>query len=158
MTPERLPPGDPRLPQVLDLIRRSFAFMEGRIDPPSSMHRLTMADIARQCVDGEVWVIGAPPLACLFLTPQVDSLYLGKLAVDVDARGTGLARRLIDVAEERARARALPTLELKVRVELTENQQAFARMGFCPVGHESHPGFDRPTSVTMRRAVGSAKS
>lgn len=127
--------------------------MEGRIDPPSSMHRLTKDSIAAHCETGEAWVIGVPPIACLFLTPRDDALYLGKLAVASAHRGQGLARGLIDRAETRARALGLPALELQSRVELVENHTAFMRMGFSVSGSTAHPGFDRPASVTMRRAV-----
>ena len=40
---------------VLVLIKSSFAFMDGRIAPPSSAHRLTVADLARSAAAGEVW-------------------------------------------------------------------------------------------------------
>lgn len=138
---------------LLHLIRSEFAYMEPRIDPPSSMHRLTEADIAAKAETGEVWVIGSPPLACVFLTRQPDSLYVGKLAVAADQRGKGLARALIDVAEARARDLGLGWLELETRVELLENHAAFTRMGFQEVGRKAHAGFDRPTSITFRRAV-----
>ena len=127
--------------------------MEGRIDPPSSMHRLTEAAIADQARTGEVWVTGDPPVACLFLTPRPDALYLGKLAVADGHRGRGLARRLVDHAARRAAARGLPALELQTRIELTENHAAFARMGFAATGTTAHQGYDRPTSITMRRPV-----
>jgi hypothetical protein len=39
---------------LLALIRAEFAFMEGRIDPPSSMHGLTPETIALQARTGEV--------------------------------------------------------------------------------------------------------
>ena len=42
LTPRRLRPQDPDLPAILALIRRAFAPMEGRIDPPSSMLRMTL--------------------------------------------------------------------------------------------------------------------
>lgn len=141
---------------ILALIRRSFAAMEGRIDPPSSMHRLTVADIARQCREGEVWHVGQPPVACIFLTARPDCLYVGKLAVDARWRGRGLARGLIAHAEGRARVLGLAWLELQTRVELVENHAAFARMGFVRTGESAHPGFDRPTSITLRRAVADA--
>lgn len=41
--PRRPGPDDPCLAEVLALIRCSFAYMDGRIDPPSSMHRLTLS-------------------------------------------------------------------------------------------------------------------
>jgi ribosomal protein S18 acetylase RimI-like enzyme len=138
---------------LLALIRAAFAGMEGRIDPPSSMHALTEAAIAEQAATGEVWVVGAPPVACVFLTPKPGRLYIGKLAVAEAQRGRGLGRLLVDLAEVRARAAGLPLLELQTRVELVENHAAFAAMGFVKVGATAHPGFARPTSFTFQRAV-----
>ena len=152
--PWRLATADDPAP-VLALIRAEFAYMDGRIDPPSSMHRLTGADVARQAEAGEVWVIGPAdaPRACVFLTPKPGTLYIGKLAVAGPARGRGLARRLVDLAETRALALGLPVLELQTRVELTENHAAFARLGFARVGGTAHPGYDRITSYTYRKPV-----
>jgi len=151
----RLTPADDPAP-VLALIRAAFAFMDGRIDPPSSMHRLTGADIARQAKDGAVWVIEeqGTPVACLFAKPQGDALYLGKLAVAESHRGRGLARYLVTAAAAEARARGLSALQLQTRIELTETHAAFARLGFARTGQTAHPGYDRPTSITMRRPVG----
>lgn len=138
---------------LLTLIRAAFAGMEGRIDPPSSMHALTAEGIARQAAEGEVWVIGAPPVACMFLTPKPGRLYIGKLAVSDAHRGRGLARRLIELAEIRARALGLPLLELQTRIELVENHATFASLGFRQTGATAHPGFARPTSLTFARTV-----
>jgi predicted N-acetyltransferase YhbS len=140
---------------ILRLVQESFAYMEGRIDPPSSMHRLTAKAIAEQAQKGEVWVIeeNGAPVACLFLTPRPDALYLGKLAVANTHRGKGLARRLVEQAETRARALNLPALELQSRIELTGNHAAFAAMGFVQLGATAHPGYDRPTSLTFRKTL-----
>jgi ribosomal protein S18 acetylase RimI-like enzyme len=146
-------PGDPALEQVLALIRTGFAYMDGVIDPPSSMHRLTLADLDAQADRGEVWSLGDPVQACVVLTPKAGCLYLGKLCVATAAQGQGHARRLVDLAVERARARGLPCVELQTRVKLTANQATFAALGFVETGRTAHPGYDRPTSVTMRRMV-----
>ena len=138
---------------LLALIKSAFVDMEGRIDPPSSVHRLQAADLARQAKSGEVWVMGLPPVAAMVLTPKADALYLGKLAVDRSFRGKGLARRLITCAEGRARAGGWAALELQVRVELVENQRLFAALGFVETGRTAHEGFDRPTSITFRKTV-----
>ena len=138
---------------LLDLIRAAFAYMEGRIDPPSSMHALTAEKIAQQAESGEIWAIGTPPLACVFLTPKPHALYVGKLAVAADQRGKGHARALIDLAETRALALNLAALELETRVELTENHAIFRAMGFTETGRSAHAGFDRPTSITFQRRV-----
>lgn len=139
---------------ILRLIRAAFAYMDGRIDPPSSMHRLTEAEIAANAETGEIWVIGTPPRACVFLTLQPDALYLGKLAVAAHHRGQGLARALLAVAEARAKALGLAWLELETRVELVENHRMFAALGFHEIGRTAHSGFDRPTSITLRKRVG----
>lgn len=152
MTPRRVGPQDD-LSAILTLIRAAFAGMEGRIDPPSSMHALTEGDIARQAVEGEVWSIGEPPLACVFLTPRAGSLYLGKLAVMPGHQGRGLGRRMVRVAEDRARALGLPALELSTRVELVENHAAFRAMGFTQTGSASHKGYDRITTLVLTKAL-----
>jgi GNAT superfamily N-acetyltransferase len=149
----RLGDTDSRLSEVLALIRAEFAYMDGRIDPPSSMHRLGLAEVARQAREGEVWAIGAPVVACVFLTAMPGALYLGKLAVAAGARRQGLARRLVGLAARRARALGLGALELQTRVELVENHRAFEAMGFTLAGETAHPGYDRPTSRSYRMAL-----
>ena len=68
---------------LLRLIQTNFAYMEGRIDPPSSMHDLTTEAIERQSESGEIWVVedDGHPIACVFLTPREGALYIGKLTV-----------------------------------------------------------------------------
>lgn len=155
MIPRRVT--DPALwPPMLTLLRAAFAFMEGRIDPPSSLRDLTPEGLDALARAGEIWILDSAEgeiVACVVLTPKPDALYLGKLAVAAGWRGQGLARRLIDHAEARARARGLPALELQTRVELVENQAAFLAMGFTEIARTAHPGHDCPTSITYRRPV-----
>lgn len=153
MQPRQHRPGDPALTEVLALIRRCFAEMDGRIDPPSSMLRLDAAAMAAQAGTGEIWSIGAPPQACVFLAPQGDALYLSKLAVAPEMRRRGLAAALIGLAEARAGALGLPRLRLQTRVELTENHATFARLGFAETGRTRHPGYVRATSVIFEKPV-----
>lgn len=136
---------------VLRLIQTEFADMQGRIDPPSSMLALTEASLAAM---PEVWVAGTPPVACMVLTPKTDVLYLGKLAVARAHRGQGLARQMVAVAEARARDLGLPWLELQTRIELVENHTAFAALGFVETAKTAHKGYDRPTTITFRKAIG----
>ncbi len=140
---------------VIALLRQSFAFMERRIDPPSSLTRMTAADLAEMAERGGALVAeaGGRPVACLFAEPEGDALSLSKIAVADAWRGKGLARALIHAAEAEARARGLAALVLQSRVELTETHAAFAALGFVPIGTTAHPGYDRPTSVTFRRAL-----
>jgi GNAT superfamily N-acetyltransferase len=150
----RLIPGDRALEAALGLVRSSFAAMEGVVDPPSSVYRMTLDSLARDARTGEVWISGDPPVATMTLSLRPDCLYLGKLAVAPGARGQGLARRMVDLALARARIHGRPHLELQTRVELTANQAIFRKLGFAEIGRSAHPGFDRPTSITYRCPAG----
>ncbi|MDT8345978.1 MAG: GNAT family N-acetyltransferase [Thermohalobaculum sp.] len=155
MTPIRLAADWPHWEALRRLILDAFAIMEGRIDPPSSAHRLTADSMAGQARTGEVWAIieSEAPIACMFLTPRPDAMYLGKVAVRPDRQGLGLGRQLAALAEARARALGLPALELQSRIEMTEIHAIYARLGFVRTGATAHPGYDRPTSVTMRKEL-----
>ncbi len=134
---------------VLALMQRSFATMDGRIDPPSSLSSLTTDALSR----AEVWVVGPPPIACMVLTPHHGALYIGKLAVSPDHRHMGLARALIDTAADRARSLSLPCLTLQTRIELTENHATFRALGFVEVARTAHPGYARPTTLRFERPI-----
>ncbi len=141
---------------LLTLIHTEYAFMQGRVDPPTATDALTPEALADQAARGEIWVIEAAerPVACIFLTPKPPALFICKLAVASTHRGRGLARRLVAVAEDRAAARGLTHLALHNRVELTENHAAFTALGFAITGQTAHEGYERPTRVTMQRPVG----
>ncbi len=140
---------------VLELVLAAFAYMEDRIDPPSSAHRLTVDAIRTQSEDGIVLLAeaGAALVGSVFLTRRPDVMYLGKLAVDTARQGQGIGRQLFEAAADAARAEGYREIELQARVELTENHAVFAAMGFRETGRTAHVGYDRSTSVTMRCAL-----
>jgi predicted N-acetyltransferase YhbS len=141
--------------ELLDLIMRAFAYMDGVIDPPSSAHRLTVENLREKCAAEIAFVAleGERLVGCVFLAERTDHFYLGKLAVDPAFQGQGIGKLLMREAEAAAIAAGKPLIELQTRVELTANQTAFARMGFVETGRTAHAGFDRPTSITMRKAL-----
>ncbi len=140
---------------LLALLHRAFALMQGRIDPPSSLHRLDAAGLAAKARAERCFLAfrGGRLAGCVFCEPRPACLYIGKLAVDPPAQGRGIGRALLARAEAEARALGLPALELQTRIELAENHRAFAAMGFARTGETAHPGHDRPTSVTMRKTL-----
>jgi GNAT superfamily N-acetyltransferase len=142
--------------ELLALLNRAFAVMEGRIDPPSSLHRLDAAGLAAKAGAERCFLAwwGAPLAGCVFCAARADCLYVGKLAVDPALQGRGIGRALMARAEAEALALGLPALELQTRVELVENHRTFERLGFVRTGETAHPGHDRPTSVTMRKVLG----
>lgn len=142
-------------PAVRALLVEAFAFMEGRIDPPSSLHRMTAADLATAAGEGAAVLAhdGGALVGCAFASVKGDALYLGKVAVAASARRRGVTRAMFAAAEAEARRRGLGALELQTRIELVENHETFARLGFVRTAETAHPGFDRPTSVTMRKEL-----
>jgi GNAT superfamily N-acetyltransferase len=140
---------------LLALLHRAFAFQQGRIDPPSSLHRFDPVSLAVKARDETLFLAfeGAQVVGCIFAKPQGDALYVGKFAVEPGCQGRGIGRQLMGAAEDLARRLSLPALELETRIELTENHRTFAAMGFVRTAENAHAGYDRPTSVTMRKQL-----
>ena len=92
-------------------------------------------------------------LGCVMVQLMDDDLYFGRLAVVPEARGQGIARRLIEAVEDEARRRELAGVRLGVRIVLTENQRLFTSLGYVEISREAHEGFDHPTSINMRKAL-----
>lgn len=157
---EAAPAGFDDYAAVAALLRASFAYMQGRIDPPSSLDAMTEADLRDKARTERLllaWV-GQRLVGCAYAALRPDSVYVGKLAVAEDLRGRGIARRLVDLAEAFARETGRPALELQTRVELLDNQRQFEAMGFAIAARTAHAGYARPTSVTMRRPVRAARA
>ena len=140
---------------VRTLIQDAFAYMESRIDPPSSASRLSSQSMAVDAADGALLLaeLANELVGCVFVRPKGDALYIGKLAVQPGLKGMGIGAALVEAARAEARMRDLEALELSTRIELIENHVIFARMGFVKTAEVAHPGFERPTSITMRAPV-----
>ncbi|PZX19102.1 acetyltransferase (GNAT) family protein [Palleronia aestuarii] len=137
------------------LLTGAFSYMEGRIDPPSSLNRLTPTSLAQKA-RSEILLLGRDggrPVVCAFCAPRPPILYLSKIAVAPDCRGRGMLRLVLDRADRIARDHGLDMIELQTRIELTENHDRFRAMGFERFEETTHPGYTRPTSVTFRRPV-----
>jgi N-acetylglutamate synthase-like GNAT family acetyltransferase len=144
-----------RWQELFDLVRTSFAYMDGRIDPPSSAIRLTTESLAEKAkaeiafaTEHEGKLTG-----CIFLRPEADCLYVGKLAVLPSMQGQGIGRRLLAIAEGTARDLGLSVLRLETRIELAGNHTTFAAWGFKKTAEKSHPGYTRVTFIEMRKAL-----
>ena len=144
-----------RWPELFDLILSSFTYMNGLIDPPSSAFALTPDALkAKAAVEiGFVAFENGALAGCMFLRPEADCLYLGKLAVAPAWQGKGIGKRLLAMAEAVAREHGVSSIRLDTRIELTGNHAAFAALGFVRTAEKSHPGFDRVTYVEMRKTL-----
>ncbi len=155
MTIDRIGADFERWDELLALILSSFAYMDDRIDPPSSAHRLTLQSLADKAAAEVAFAAydGGNLLGCIFLRPESDCLYVGKLAIAPAAQGKGVGRQLLAAAEQVAGELSLPALRLETRIELVENHAVFARWGFIKTAENAHPGFTRTTSIEMRKQL-----
>ncbi|EHK59008.1 GNAT family N-acetyltransferase [Allomesorhizobium alhagi] len=152
---ERLPAGFNRWEEVLSLINRSFAYMDGVIDPPSSAHRLTAEGLRRKAEDetGFLAVCEGRIVGCVFVVEREHDCYFSKLAVEPELQRQGMGKNLVEAVEEFAMTRGKVALELQTRIELAANHAAFTRLGFRETARTAHEGYDRATSITMRKVL-----
>ncbi len=149
------PAGFSDWPQLLGLLRDSFAYMASRIDPPSSLTRMDIDEFKIKAAQETLIVAteGQRLIGCAFAALQDDCVYVGKVAVDPSARGKGIARAMFAAVEDLARMHRRRFIELQTRIELVENHATFGALGFEKVAETAHPGYNRPTSITMRKPV-----
>lgn len=140
---------------LLTLLHAAFEFQNARIDPPSSLHKLNAQALKQKSNSEKLFLAWQDEslVGCVFAREQPDSIYIGKLAVWPQQQGQGIGKSLMQAVEGFAKSREIEQLELQVRIELIENQQAFAAMGFVEVQRTAHLGYAMPTSVTMRKNI-----
>lgn len=112
-----------------DLVQRAYAVHLPRMSVrPAPMD----ADYTEVIAADEVWVAyaGGRLAGVLVLAPGADHVLVENVAVDPDHQGTGLGRRLLGLAEERAAALGLPVLRLFTHVTMVENQRLYERVGY----------------------------
>jgi ribosomal protein S18 acetylase RimI-like enzyme len=137
-------------------IAAAFEQYRGRLTPESGAFRETADGISRELADGAGAIVAeqdGEALGCVMIRPVEGDLYFGRLAVVPSARGRGIARRLVAAVEAEAVRRGLAGVRLGVRIALTENQRLFTALGYVETSREAHPGFDQPTSITMRKSL-----
>ena len=137
-------------------VAAAFEQYRGQLVPESGAFLETAEAIAAELRNGSAAIIAeqnGKTVGCVMTKVMEGDLYFGRLSVVPQARGTGLARRLIAAVEADARARGLPGVRLGVRVVLIDNQKLFWSLGYREYSREAHEGFDYPTSINMRKAL-----
>ncbi len=139
-------------------IAAAFEQYRGKLKPESAAFGETAKGIRQELRRGAGAILAernGKIVGCVMTKMLEGDLYFGRLAVLPEARGLGVARRLIEAVEEDARRRGLPGVRLGVRVVLTDNQRLFASLGYVETSRDAHPGFDHPTSINLRKAISS---
>lgn len=143
-------------PAIAATIATAFTQYRGKLVPESSAFRETADAIVHQLANGSRAIVAernGTMIGCVMTELLEGDLYFGRLAVLPEARGLGLAGRLIAAVEDEARRRGLPGVRLGVRIALPDNQRLFQSLGYREISREAHPGFDHPTSINMRKTL-----
>lgn len=145
---------------VFTLTRAAFAEFEGRLDPPSSLFRESLADTERAIAAGQVAVAweGEDPVGAVRLTPEPGCLYVGRLAVLPSHRRAGIGTALMRFAETHAAALGLPHVKVEVREALPRNVAFFTALGYRIVRRAPHPRNPTAYTLTMTKPVEPART
>jgi predicted N-acetyltransferase YhbS len=143
-------------PAIAATIAAAFEQYRGRLQPESAAFLETAEAVAAELARDTGAIVAernGRMLGCVMLKLLDGDLYFGRLSVLPEARGQGIAKRLIEAVEDEARRRELPGVRCGVRIVLTDNQRLFASLGYAEIGREAHQGFDHPTSINLRKAL-----
>ena len=140
---------------LLQLMRQAFAHTIGKVDPPSTVYSLTPEDLASRA-EREHLLLATDQdqlVGCLFLGERPGELFLGRFALHADYQGSGLARRMVEMAAELARHGGRARLALETRTTLLGNQARFRTLGFEITGGRAHAGHHGITTYRMARRL-----
>lgn len=102
-------------------------------------------DYAAVVARGGAWVIesGGRLVGLLVVVEAADHLLIENVAVAPARQSRGLGRRLLDFAEQRARALGVIELRLYTHERMTENLAIYARRGFRETHRDEVSGLRR---------------
>ncbi len=93
---------------------------------------------------GAVWVTGHPVVGLISLTrTDGEVMLVENVAVHPDEQGSGLGRRLMDFAEQRARQLGIGRLALYTNEVMTENQAIYQHLGYRVTNRGIEDGYRR---------------
>lgn len=143
------------IPVLVAVIHCAFQEYQGRPDPPSGAHEVTIETIRQKMNKGGgiVAMINQEIVGCVLYEPAPDHIYLGRLAVLPPYRRRGIARKLIERAEHQAHALGYTRVRLGVRLALADNRTFFEQLGFRVLHYGSHAGHVEPTFVNLEKDV-----
>lgn len=129
----------------LELVHRimieAFAEYRGRLEPPSSAHDETLADVERAILEGGAVLAreGSAAVGSARFRLRPDHSYIERVAVLPSHRGRGIAGAMMRFLEEEALRRGLFEAQVGIRVALPRNRALYERLGYRLAKVEQHP-------------------
>ena len=105
-----------------------------------------LADHGALVEAGDLWVAtdeGGEVVGVVTLRTEAGIAFLGALAVTPSLVGSGLGTRLLEWAEDHARAEGCTEVRLYTNVAMTENLAWYPRRGYHETGRGTVDGYDR---------------
>lgn len=129
----RVAPGNPRDAQATALLRASHALMQALFSKEDN-HFLSIDDLCEPNVRFFVAKEEDISLGCVALAYKDDYAEIKSLFVHPDARGKGLAHKLMQAVEAEARAQGISTLKLETGDSLHQAHSLYRAHGHVDCG------------------------
>src|SRR3954447_10370837 len=124
---------------VRDMVRAAYAPSAERMGRQPRPMQQDYEQVVRD-LECYVAVDDGDVLGFLAMDDDPDEGYLiDNVAVDPSRRGTGLGRRLLELAEARARARGVDGLALYTHSTMTDNLALYRRIGYVEYARRPSP-------------------
>jgi GNAT superfamily N-acetyltransferase len=140
---------------VVKVLQRAFADYDGRLQPQPGALGETEASVRAHLKKGSVALafIAGEPVGAMFIERKEDALFLSRVSVVPERRGSGITARMVAMAETEARREGVRALTLRVREVLAQNIALFQRLGFRETGRHGHEHQPETVMVDMRKEL-----
>jgi GNAT superfamily N-acetyltransferase len=141
---------------VVKVLQRAFADYDGRLQPPPGALTETEGSVRAHLKRGgrvALAFIEGAPVGVLFVERKGDALFLSRVSVVPEKRGSGITARMVALAEELARQEGAGSLTLRVREVLAQNLALFERLGFRETGRHGHESRPETVMIDMRKGL-----
>src|SRR5436305_571776 len=141
--------------KLAEILRKSFAEFEGKLDPPSGALFETTESIIKLLELGGAFAVFVhdQPVACVFFRPESGHLYLYRLGVLPAYRRLGLGTLLIDCVETEGRIQGFRRIKLGTRLALPENIAYYEKLGYVRREDGVHPSTKKPFYAVMEKEL-----